>query len=160
MSCFTVYNTTNSHLPQSGTLLSAQHTLTMAVGSCIQSVDPSSAVWLDFLVYQPSQSPASTSALPSPATPPGITAPATMSSVTSGSSSSLPDTSPVSHTDALRSNHVTIIVLAVMLGLVSLFAVVITAVAFNQRKRLRRGKPKAYPDMEISTPVVSAEVVD
>jgi hypothetical protein len=45
-----------------------------------------------------------------------------------------------------------------MLGMVSLFAVVITAVAFNQRKRLRRCKPKAYPDMDTSTPVVSANL--
>jgi hypothetical protein len=162
MSCFSVYHVTDSHLLfniQSGTLPSDQHTLTMAVNSCTQSVDPFSAVWLDFLVYQPSQSPASTSPLPSP-TPPVIAPPVAVPSVAPGSSSPLPDTSPTSHTDALRSDHITIIVLAVMLGLVSLFAVVITAVAFNQRKRLRRGKPKAYPDMDTSTPVVSAEVLD
>jgi hypothetical protein len=132
----------------------------MNVGSCIQTDDPSSAVWLDFLVYQPSQNPTSTSLLPSQATPPGNTDPATMSSVTSNSSSSPPGTSPAFHTDALRIEHITIIVLAAVLGLVSLFAVVVTVVAFKQQKRLRRGKPKAYPDMEISTPVVSAEVVD
>jgi hypothetical protein len=131
----------------------------MSVQSCTQGAHGDGAVWLDFLVYQPSSSPPSISALPSSSAPPGLTTPAAASPTTLSSSSSLTDTAPVSHTDALH-DHVTIIVLAVMLGLVSLFAVAITAVAFNQRKRLRRGKPKAYPDMDTSTPVVSAEVLD
>jgi hypothetical protein len=114
----------------------------MAVHSCTQGIDTFSTVWLDFLVYQPSQSPASTSPLPSPATPPGSTATAAVSTVTSEPFSSLGSVCPASDAAALQRAHLTVIVLAVILGLIPLLASAIAAGAFIQRKGWRSTKQR------------------
>jgi hypothetical protein len=89
---------------------------------------------LDFLVYQPSQSPASTSALPSLAMTSGITVPVTLSAVTAGPSSSLASVCPASDAAALQRARLTVTVLAVVLGLIPLLAAAIATGAFIRRK--------------------------
>jgi hypothetical protein len=144
MSSFNVHNATDSHLPskiQSGTLASAPHTLEMAVHSCTPGIEAVSAVWLDFVVYQPSPIPTSTTAVSAP-TPPRITAPAAVSTVTSEHSSSLASVCPASDAAALQRAHLTVIVLAVTLGLIPLLASAIAAGAFIQRKGWRSTKQR------------------